>query len=162
MHIYMNMHRWMRWTWWMWFFFIFYFICDMNVMMNMLMPCDVGCCHVCLLPWCIWYDVMNVGMHAKMYDIELERECVYACLELHLRRFKKNRIRLYKQWVEASPLVERDWVPNIFSFTSINFEPRIWIYKALWRGLKFGSWTYIRWRLPQILHFQFTQLRRSP
>ena len=48
----------------------------------------------CGLPWCIWYDVMNVGMYAKMYDIELERErerereresvCVCVCVCMHV------------------------------------------------------------------------------
>ena len=38
--------------------------------------------------------------------------------------------------MEAGPLVERGWVSNIFSFTYLNFEPRIWIHKALCKGPK--------------------------
>ena len=38
---------------------------------------------------------MNVGMYAKMYNIELERVCVYACLGRHIRRFKKEKEKGY-------------------------------------------------------------------
>ena len=91
---------------------------------------------------------MNVGMYAKMYDIELERErecvCVYACLGLHIRRFKKEKEKelgyVNNEWRLAYWLNEVGCLISSHSRTlTSNLE--FGYTRPSVRGPKFGFWT---------------------